>query len=307
MSFKIKEITQREPNELQKDSLIAQFFDITFKAKCNGKNCDVEVHTHTSIPAYAEVKGVQPIIACLMEANSEGDTRWNAKWAIVYSALSSEIINDCGWSVNWLNSFQPQTFCRECTEKREINAKNAALVGLTLQDTIDMSGQFTREIAKCPQWSPDHVTEATCEDTPWLKSTRQVLRDCAIQILVNMANECDALDRLIHAAQTELEKSAIRRCALLLEEAIETCLALMRDDIVSFLDGLADTQYVLSGMAWTYNMPLSQAFVIVHQANMEKLPSDGPSRVREKGADWVSPNQRLKELLERVRSDSNNS
>lgn len=49
------------------------------------------------------------------------------------------------------------------------------------------------------------------------------------------------------------------------------------------LKELADLQYVISGMAVTFGLPLQVAFVRVHKSNMSKLGEDGKPVYREDG------------------------
>ncbi len=56
------------------------------------------------------------------------------------------------------------------------------------------------------------------------------------------------------------------------------------------LKELADMQYVLSGFAETFGLPLQVAFVRVHKSNMSKLDDEGKPILREDGKILKSSN-----------------
>ncbi len=56
------------------------------------------------------------------------------------------------------------------------------------------------------------------------------------------------------------------------------------------LKELADMQYVLSGFAETFGLPLQVAFVRVHKSNMSKLDDEGKPILREDGKILKSKN-----------------
>ncbi len=69
------------------------------------------------------------------------------------------------------------------------------------------------------------------------------------------------------------------------------------------LKELSDLQYVLSGMAVSFNLPLEEAFLRVHQSNMSKLV-DGKPLKRADGKFLKGPNYQpphLEDLAERVK------
>ena len=69
------------------------------------------------------------------------------------------------------------------------------------------------------------------------------------------------------------------------------------------LKELSDLQYVLSGMAVSFNLPLEEAFLRVHQSNMSKLV-DGKPLKRADGKFLKGPNYRpphLEDLAEKMR------
>lgn len=56
------------------------------------------------------------------------------------------------------------------------------------------------------------------------------------------------------------------------------------------LKEMADLQYVLSGMAVAFGLPLEEAFERVHESNMSKLGPDGKPIYREDGKALKGPN-----------------
>lgn len=78
------------------------------------------------------------------------------------------------------------------------------------------------------------------------------------------------------------------RAHLMCEELSEILDALLRCDEVGLLDGLADLEYVTTGTAVTFGLPLDAAFIEVHRSNMTKKVTVG-SRIRDKGEDYSPP------------------
>lgn len=103
---------------------------------------------------------------------------------------------------------------------------------------------------------------------------------------------------------TKITKEALQlRMKLLTEEYHEVLEAvraiscsLERDqppkqaDLENLLQELADVQYVLSGFAVTFGLPLGLAFNRVHESNMSKLGEDGKPIYREDGKVLKGPN-----------------
>lgn len=65
--------------------------------------------------------------------------------------------------------------------------------------------------------------------------------------------------------------------------ALERGEAIPRAVSLNLLKEAADVQYVLSGMAVTFNLPLSEAYDRVHASNMSKLDENGRPLRREDG------------------------
>ncbi len=66
------------------------------------------------------------------------------------------------------------------------------------------------------------------------------------------------------------------------------------------LKEMADLQYVLSGMAVTFGVPLSVAFIRIHKSNMSKLGDDGKPMYRADGKVMKSNNYKPANLLDLV-------
>lgn len=65
-------------------------------------------------------------------------------------------------------------------------------------------------------------------------------------------------------------------------------------DVENLYKEMADVQYVLSGLAVSFGIPLQTAFNRVHESNMSKLHDDGTPRYRAdgkvlKGANYKEP------------------
>lgn len=91
----------------------------------------------------------------------------------------------------------------------------------------------------------------------------------------------------------DLRNPYVLRAHLMCEELAEVLEAMANQDELELLDGLADLQYVLSGTAVTFDLPLDKAFEEVHRSNMtkEKQENDkSKERVRDKGPNYQPPN-----------------
>lgn len=64
----------------------------------------------------------------------------------------------------------------------------------------------------------------------------------------------------------------------------------------NFIKELCDLQYVLSGLATTFGIDLTAAFLAVHESNMSKLGDDGKPMYREDGKVMKGPNYRLPDM-----------
>lgn len=68
----------------------------------------------------------------------------------------------------------------------------------------------------------------------------------------------------------------------------------------ALLKELCDLQYVLSGFAVTFGLPLDEAFERVHESNMSKLGPDGKPIYREDGKVLKGPNYKKPDLSDLV-------
>lgn len=90
------------------------------------------------------------------------------------------------------------------------------------------------------------------------------------------------------------------RLRLLREELGELIEACESEPAVNILKELADLQYVLSGFAVTFGLPLNEAFLRVHESNMSKLGEDGKPIYRKDGKVLKGPNYREPDLSDLV-------
>lgn len=72
--------------------------------------------------------------------------------------------------------------------------------------------------------------------------------------------------------------------------------SLNKKRLCNLLKELADLQYVISGFAVTYGLPLEEAFLLVHESNMSKLGDDGKPIYREDGKVLKGPNYKAPDL-----------
>ena len=131
----------------------------------------------------------------------------------------------------------------------------------------------------------------------------QKLREC------HKAMEC-AIDEPLSAETLQLRYKLLDEELNELKIEIETlCQELQTTGTTTvetrarMLKELSDLQYVLSGMAVSFNLPLEEAFLRVHQSNMSKLV-DGKPLKRADGKFLKGPNYQpphLEDLAERVK------
>lgn len=72
------------------------------------------------------------------------------------------------------------------------------------------------------------------------------------------------------------------------------------DNMENLLKELADLQYVLSGFAVVFGLPLRPAFNRVHLSNMSKLGDDGKPVMRDDGKVMKGPNYKKPDLRDLV-------
>lgn len=81
------------------------------------------------------------------------------------------------------------------------------------------------------------------------------------------------------------------RVHLMVEELSEIIMALAYNNEIQLADGLADLQYVLSGTAVTYGMPLQALFEEAHRSNMSKSrdPNDPRMKAKDPSRGYSAP------------------
>ncbi len=91
-------------------------------------------------------------------------------------------------------------------------------------------------------------------------------------------------DRLLVEELTELQAEIARGIGEITERGgvtPETKASLMKE--------MADVQYVLSGMAVTFGLPIDEVFSRVHESNLSKFGEDGKPILREDGKIMKGP------------------
>lgn len=73
------------------------------------------------------------------------------------------------------------------------------------------------------------------------------------------------------------------------------------DNLPEMLKELADIQYVISGFAVAFGLPLGKAFERVHKSNLSKLGDDGKPIYREDGKVMKGPNYEPPKLQDLVK------
>ena len=115
--------------------------------------------------------------------------------------------------------------------------------------------------------------------------------------------------RLIKEEARECEEAALsfQEAVCLLEHAKhlwegEKAPDLTLDDVrkrkAELLKELSDLLYVVFGMAVTFDLPIAEAFLRVHESNMSKLGEDGKPLYREDGKVLKGPNYKAPDLLD---------
>lgn len=72
-------------------------------------------------------------------------------------------------------------------------------------------------------------------------------------------------------------------------------------DVADLLKEMADLQYVISGLAVAFGLPLDAVFADVHASNMSKLGPDGKPIYREDGKVVKGPNYAPPDITEYAR------
>lgn len=99
--------------------------------------------------------------------------------------------------------------------------------------------------------------------------------------------------RLGNAHKADPGDSRLMRAKLMVSELGEVLQALAQRDELELADGLADLEYVVTGTAVTYLVPLGACFDEVHRSNMTKSTVESAvanhTGDRGKGSDFQSP------------------
>ena len=131
----------------------------------------------------------------------------------------------------------------------------------------------------------------------------QKLREChkAMECAIDEPLSAETLQLRYKLLDEELNELKIEIETLCQE--LQTTGATTVETRARMLKELSDLQYVLSGMAVSFNLPLEEAFLRVHQSNMSKLV-DGKPLKRADGKFLKGPNYQpphLEDLAERVK------
>lgn len=94
-----------------------------------------------------------------------------------------------------------------------------------------------------------------------------------------------------------ISRADVLRAHLILEEVSELLSALLGYDAPGILDALADLAYVVVGSGLHLDLPLVEAFDVVHSANMLKERRRGDERIRNKGEGWIDPYGAIAQLI----------
>lgn len=127
----------------------------------------------------------------------------------------------------------------------------------------------------------------------------------AKSILLELADKLEIQAKSIKMAALgtmSVGDDRLYRSWLIIEELAESVRAMANNDEIELADGLGDLQYVLSGTAITFDIPLKAIFEEVHKSNMTKklrCPKANP-RMRDKGQEYCPPN--IKQVIEKYRS-----
>ena len=129
------------------------------------------------------------------------------------------------------------------------------------------------------------------------------LREChkAMECALNEPLSADTLELRYKLLKEELDELKIEMDTLCQElhttgtNKIETKTRMLKE--------LSDLQYVLSGTAVSFNLPLEEAFLRVHNSNMSKLVNGKPLKRKDgkflKGPNYQPPH--LEDLAEKIK------
>jgi len=87
-----------------------------------------------------------------------------------------------------------------------------------------------------------------------------------------------------------------------LQEELDEFMA--AETLVEQYDALLDLGYFLLGTLVIMGLPFDEGFKVVHEANMTKKPNKDKFKKVEKGTEFEKPEQKLQELIERIKNDN---
>ncbi len=109
----------------------------------------------------------------------------------------------------------------------------------------------------------------------------------SMECAINEPLSVDVLQLRINLLEEEMKE--LKTEADTLREELQQNHSTKPETRARFLKELADLQYVLSGMAVSFNLPLDEAFERVHTSNLSKLVNGKPLK-REDGKFLKGPN-----------------
>ena len=131
----------------------------------------------------------------------------------------------------------------------------------------------------------------------------QKLREChqAMECAIDTPLSVETLELRYRLLKEELDELKVETDTLCQE--LKSTGKTTLETRTRMLKELSDLQYVLSGMAVSFNLPLEEAFLRVHNSNMSKLV-DGKPLKRADGKFLKGPNYQpphLEDLAEKIK------
>ena len=126
------------------------------------------------------------------------------------------------------------------------------------------------------------------------KTEEPVSEEAEADLLSDAASDMlQAAMKMEHYMRNSPHTQRIARAQIMIEELSEILEAMVTRDEVSFLDGLADLQFVLFGTAVAYGIDLEGPHLEVCRSNMSKAAGGSDQvRLRDKGPDYSPPNMK---------------
>jgi hypothetical protein len=125
--------------------------------------------------------------------------------------------------------------------------------------------------------------------------------DADLKIVADKLNTLGVSLKNIALTAQKAGDERLYRMYLMIEELSETAQGMAVKDEILLADGLADLQYVVSGTAITFGLPMQQLMQEVHNSNMTKKKRDLETnpRMRDKGDEYIPP--RIAHVIKLVR------